>query len=270
MPIFLDRHDLSGLSAADIAEAHRKDLEVQDRYGVRFLTYWFDADRGSAFCLIDAPNIETAMRVHDEAHGEVAKDVIEVDLSAVQAFLGRVSDPPPSSPGENVRVDAALRTIMFTDIVDSTGMTARLGDARSVEMIRAHDALVRRALKDKDGREVKHTGDGIMASFDDTTAAVECARAIQQAFAAFNLASKEMLRVRIGMDVGEPVADSNDLFGSTVQMAARLCQAADPESICVSDAVRELVSNAFEPVELGPRALKGFTQPVAMYAVEWR
>src|SRR5215208_4416113 len=101
---------------------------------------------------------------------------------------------------------------MFTDIVDSTGMTARLGDARSVEMVRAHDAMVRRALKDRRGREVKHTGDGIMASFDDTNAAVQCARAIQQAFDAFNLASKEKLRVRIGLDVGEPV-DSNDLFG---------------------------------------------------------
>jgi class 3 adenylate cyclase len=85
---------------------------------------------------------------------------------------------------------------MFTDIVDSTGMTARLGDARSVEMVRAHDAIVRRALKDRRGREVKHTGDGIMASFDDAIAAVECARAVQQAFDAFNLASNEKLRVQ--------------------------------------------------------------------------
>src|SRR3954471_13087502 len=96
VPIFLDRHDLSGLTASDIAQAHRKDLEVQDQYGVRFLTYWFDESRGTGFCLIDAPDIKTAMRVHDEAHGDVAKDVIEVDLSAVQAFLGRVSDPEPS------------------------------------------------------------------------------------------------------------------------------------------------------------------------------
>ena len=270
MPIFLDRHDLKGLTAADIVEAHRKDLEVQDRYGVRFLTYWFDETRGTAFCLINAPDVETAMRVHDEAHGEIARDVIEVDLSAVEAFLGRVSDPIPTGAGERVMVDPALRTIMFTDIVDSTAMTARLGDARAVEMIRAHDALVRRALKDKSGREVKHTGDGIMACFDDTTAAVECARSIQQAFDAFNLASSEKLKVRVGLDVGEPVADSNDLFGTTVQMAARLCQAAEPETILVSDAVRDLVQKDFEPVELGARALKGFAQPVAMYAVEWR
>ena len=130
MPIFLDRHNLSGLTASDIAEAHRKDLEVQDRYGVRFLTYWFDEARGTGFCLIDAPDIQTAMRVHDEAHGAVAKDVIEVDLSAVQAFLGRVSDPEPSSD-TNGTINSAVRAIMFTDIVGSTSMTERLGDVRS-------------------------------------------------------------------------------------------------------------------------------------------
>jgi len=268
VPIFLDRHDLSGLTAADIAEAHRKDLEVQERYGVRFLTYWFDEARGTGFCLIDAPSIEAAMRVHDEAHGDVAKDVIEVDLSAVEAFLGRVSDPHPVD--SKVTFDTAVRAVMFTDIVDSTGMTARLGDTRSVEMVRAHDAMVRRALKDRRGREVKHTGDGIMASFDDANAAVECARAIQQAFDAFNLASKEKLRVRIGLDVGEPVADSNDLFGTTVQTAARLCQAAEPDAVLVSGAVRDHLRAAFDLRELGPRSLKGFARPIAVYEVQCR
>ncbi len=266
MPIFLDRHDLTGLTPADVAEAHRKDLEVQEHYGVRFLTYWFDDARGSAFCLIDAPDIETAMRVHDEAHGDVAKDVIEVDLSAVQAFLGRVTDVPPTN-SQAVASDPAFRTIMFTDIVDSTAMTARLGDERSVEMVRAHDALVRRALTDKRGREVKHTGDGIMASFANATAAVDCARAIQHAFDAFNLASSEKLRVRIGLDAGEPVADSNDLFGSTVQMAARLCQQAAPETIVVSEAVRRLVSDRVTLAEIGSRTLKGFSGPVSLYEV---
>jgi class 3 adenylate cyclase len=270
MPIFLDRHDLRGLTAADIAEAHRKDLEVQERYGVRFLTYWFDERRGTGFCLIDAPDIATAMRVHDEAHGDLAKDVIEVDLSAVEAFLGRVSDPKPVGPGARVPIDTALRAIMFTDIVDSTGMTARLGDTRAVEMVRAHDALVRRALSDCRGREVKHTGDGIMASFDDPDAAVRCARAIQNSFDAFNLASKEKLRVRIGLDVGEPVADSNDLFGTTVQTAARLCQASEPGTVLVSEAVRKAISGEFKLKELGPRSLKGIAAPVTAYEVPCR
>ena len=270
MPIFLDRHDLRGLTAADIAEAHRKDLEVQGRYGVRFLTYWFDEARGTTFCLIDSPDIQTAMRVHDEAHGDIANDVIEVDLSAVEAFLGRISGPSPKGNASHVAIDPALRTIMFTDIVDSTGMTARLGDLRAVEMTRAHDALVRRALEDKGGRQVKHTGDGIMASFDKVAAAVDCARAIQQAFDAFNVASKEKLRVRIGLDAGEPVADSNDLFGATVQTAARLCQHAEPDTIVVSGAVSELLSDRRPLVPLGRKALKGFVHPVEAFEVRWR
>lgn len=269
MPIYLDRHDLKGLTAADIAEAHRKDLEVQGRYGVRFLTYWFDDTRGTAFCLIEAPDIETAMRVHDEAHGEIARDVIEVDLSAVEAFLGRVSDPVPVGAGGGA-IGPALRTIMFTDIVDSTAMTERLGDARAVEMVRAHDAMVRRALHDKGGREVKHTGDGIMAAFDDAVAAVDAARAIQRAFEAFNMASREKLRVRIGLDAGEPVADHNDLFGATVQMAARLCQSAEPDTILVSEAVSGALPGRFSLVDLGSRNLKGFGRPVETFAVNWR
>lgn len=269
MPIYLDRHDLKGLTAADIAEAHRKDLEVQGQYGVRFLTYWFDDTRGTAFCLIEAPDIETAMRVHDEAHGEIARDVIEVDLSAVEAFLGRISDPDRVGAGER-GIDPALRTIMFTDIVDSTAMTERLGDARAVEMVRAHDAMVRRVLHDKGGREVKHTGDGIMAAFDDAADAVDAARAIQRAFEAFNLASREKLRVRIGLDAGEPVADHNDLFGATVQMAARLCQSAEPDTILVSEAVSGALPGRFSLVDLGSRNLKGFGRPVETFAVDWR
>ena len=269
MPIYLDRHDLNGLTAADIADAHRKDLEVQSQYGVRFLTYWFDEARGTAFCLIDSPDVETAMRVHDEAHGAVAKDIIEVDLSAVEAFLGQVSDPAAAVDTKSF-VDTAFRVVMFTDIVDSTAMTARLGDQRATEMVRAHDSLVRRALRDKGGREVKHTGDGIMASFDDAASAVECARSIQQAFDAFNLASNEKLRVRIGLDAGEPIADSNDLFGSAVQKAARLCQCAEPNAIIVSETVSDLLSGRFTVAEFGETSLKGFVKPEMLYKVEWR
>lgn len=76
--------------------------------------------------------------------------------------------------------------------------------------------------------------------------------------------------MRIGIDVGEPVADSNDLFGSTVQMAARLCQAADPDVILVSGAVHEMVRGNFKAVELPPRVLKGFAEPVLLFALEWR
>src|SRR5436190_20290519 len=90
MPIFMDRHDVRGMTAESIAEAHRKDLEIQERYGVKYMTYWFDHERGTNFCLVDAPDAATAERVHREAHGEVATEIVAVDLAAVEAFLCRI------------------------------------------------------------------------------------------------------------------------------------------------------------------------------------
>ncbi len=267
MPIFLDRHDVSGITATEVAELHNKDLAVQDQYNVKFMTYWFDPDRGTTFCLIDAPDIETAMHAHKKAHGNIAHEVIEVDLSAVEAFLGRIADPIAQTSGCPPPLDAAFRVVMFTDIVDSTGMTERLGDARSVEMVRAHDSIVRRALKESAGREVKHLGDGIMASFDDAEAAVRCALAIQSALDAFNLASDEKLSLRIGLHAGEPVEDSNDLFGATVQLAARICDSAEAGTVVISDQVRSQVPAETAIRDLGARSLKGFANPVMLYEV---
>lgn len=215
MPIFLDRHDMSGLTAADISEANRKDLEIQQEYGVNFITYWFDASRGSGFCLIDAPDKETAMRVHEEAHGDVALDVIDVDLSAVHVFLGLIADPALAE--EEHLIEPALRSVMSTVLVDSTAMTAKSGDQRSLEFVRSHDSIVRSSLKETGGREVKHTGDGIMAAFDDAYSSVRCAISILGGFAEFNSSSEVEMHVRVGVDAGEPVADSNGLFGETVQ-----------------------------------------------------
>ena len=269
MPIYLDRHDLRGLTAADVAEAHMKDLAIQDQYGVRFLTYWFEEEQGTGFRLIDAPDKATAERVHREAHGNTPVDMIEVSLSAVEAFLGRIHDPQPGRSGK-VEVDGGFRTIMFTDIVGSTEMTVRLGDRMAVELVRAHDALVRRALAQCGGREVKHTGDGIMAAFDDVDAAVEAAARIQRSFERYNQSSAEPIRVRIGLHAGEPVADSNDLFGSTVQLAARLCAAAEAGQIAVSEVIAASVRRPRQILDEGLRALKGFSEPVRLFRVEWR
>ncbi|WP_112662330.1 nickel-binding protein [Microvirga flavescens] len=270
MPLFLDRHDMKGTSATEVAEAHLKDLSIQDGYGVKFLTYWFDEERGTAFCLIDAPDQETAQRVHHDAHGHVAGEVIQVALSAVEAFLGRISDPQSSHPSETVMPEPGHRSIMFTDIVESTEMTARLGDVASTELVRAHDALIRRALARHDGREVKHLGDGIMASFESTVAAVECAKAIQSSFERYNRASAEPIHVRIGLDCGEPVEDSHDLFGSTVQCASRMCSAAGSDQILVTARIRDECGNGYDFVDLGLKNLKGFHQPVQAFEYEWR
>ncbi|MBW3619067.1 MAG: DUF4242 domain-containing protein [Actinobacteria bacterium] len=83
MPMFMDVHNVEGgVSAADVADAHRADLATQSEYGVNYLRYWVDEDAGRIFCLVEAPNAEAAERVHREAHGLVADEIFEVEEHA--------------------------------------------------------------------------------------------------------------------------------------------------------------------------------------------
>lgn len=79
MPLYIDHHNkIDGLTASAVADAHDKDLGIQDRHGVRYLKYWFDEDNGKVFCLVEAPSREAAEAVHREAHGLVADEIVEV------------------------------------------------------------------------------------------------------------------------------------------------------------------------------------------------
>jgi class 3 adenylate cyclase len=271
MPIFMDRHDMRDVTAENVAEAHRRDLEIQDKFGVKYITYWYDPKRGTGFCLVDAPDAATAAHVHHEAHGQIATDIISVDLGTVEAFLGRIGDPRLDTGGATPEMETGLRAVMFTDIVGSTELTTRLGDTAALELVRVHDALVRRGLSSHAGREVKRTGDGIMAAFDEVANAVRAAADIQRHFSVYNADAVENLRIRIGIHAGEPVANNNDLFGATVQLASRLCNEAEADGIIVSGLVRDLCKeNALRFVSLGERRLKGFAEQTPVFRFEWR
>lgn len=267
VPLFLDRHDLSNADAADVAAAHLKDLEIQHRYGVEFLTYWFDFDRQHAFCLASGPDREAVIGVHRDGHGLVPSEVIEVDGTDIRRFLGPIQE---HLPGE-AYVETAFRTILFTDIVGSTQLTQRLGDAAAMDVVRAHDRIVRRAIEQSGGSEVKHTGDGLMASFRSVSGALEAAIDIQRTLLDHNLTAPTPFDVRIGIAAGEPVVEKDDLFGAAVQLASRLCDRAKSGSIVVSGAVRDLaIGKRFVFQRRGRLTLKGFDEPVSLFEVAWR
>ena len=273
MPLYMDIHEVNGASPEDIAKAHEADTKVQKQYGVEYVKYWFNEDRGKVFCLCHAPSAEMATRVHGEAHGLVAEKIIEVEPELLEAFMGngKANDAGAALvPGgaEHDR-DPGIRTVLFTDIVDSTNMTQRLGDAAAMKLIELHDAIVRDALAANGGREVKHTGDGIMASFLSAASAVKCAKRIQEALAE-RAKAEAPVRVRIGAAAGEPVEHRSDLFGTTVQLAARLCSHAQPEQILVSSMIAELcIGNGMPFEDLGEVSLKGFERPVRVHVVTW-
>ena len=275
MPIYMDRHDDEGATAKEVAEAHQKDIELQDKYGVKLMTYWFDEDRGSTFCLVDAPTPNKVKQLHEEAHGSVPHTIIEVNPQTVSAFLGRIEDSlPPSgshTPATETLVDSAFRVIMFTDMKDSTAITTRLGDKKALEHFRTHNSITRDALKEHNGREIQHTGDGFMVSFTSASHAVECAIAIQRSFASHNKThSDTTINVRIGICAGEPVEEDKRLFGSTVQLTSRICDNAEPDQILVAPVIRDLcLGKQLSFIDQGESTLKGFEQPQRRYKVQW-
>ena len=156
MPIFMDRHYIEGATRHTVAHAHEMDLAIQEKYSVRFLTYWFDDERNTAFCLVDAPNKESIQSAHDESHGLVPHEILEVDPTIVEAFLGRVKDPTPVDASANQAteelIDAGFRAIMFTDLKDSTLMTTTFGDSKALHLLHVHNVLVRKALREHGGQ----------------------------------------------------------------------------------------------------------------------
>jgi class 3 adenylate cyclase len=267
MPLFMDIHTVEGATADALAEAHKADLAVQDKHCVHCLKYWFNEDHGKVFCLIDAPTAEAAAAVHSEAHGLMAEKIIEIDPELADSFLGHGEVNGAGAvlvPGHVEKHDTGIRSIMFTDIVGSTELTQRLGDEGAMLFVDTHDSIVRDALETCEGREVKHTGDGIMASFISAAAAVRCACRIQTALAEHREKYPDVpLQVRIGLAAGEPVEKRNDLFGSTVQLAARLCAHAEVGQVLVSNAIAELCDGkGFSFDDKGQTLLKGFSEPV--------
>jgi len=194
---------------------------------------------------------------------------MEAVLAAIDEFLGE-GEPAPA--GAEQHAAGGLVTILFTDVEGSTALTERLGDAKAREVLRNHERIVREALRAHGGAEVKAMGDGFMASFSSATRALECAVAMQKAFAAHDDEHPETpIRVRVGLNAGEPVAEDQDLFGTAVQVAARVCAHAQPCQILASNVVQELAAGkGFAFSDQGEAALKGLDKPVRLYELHWQ
>src|SRR6185436_4228876 len=207
MPTDIDSHDLPGVTAEDIAKAHLADVKVQSKHGVEYVKYWLNTKTGKAFCMCTAPTAEAATAVHKEAHGLTAVKIMEVTPDLADAFMGANEVDSGGAAlvvGSKSEHDTGTRSVLFTDIVGSTNMTQRLGDEAAMTMIDLHDGIVRGAVMSQSGREVKHTGDGIMAAFSSAASAVRCGIKVQQDLASHRSNKPGLpLQVRVGIAAGE-------------------------------------------------------------------
>jgi adenylate cyclase len=165
-----------------------------------------------------------------------------------------------------------LISVLFTDIAGSIDLTQDKGDDAAQQVVHAHNQIVRDALLQFNGKEIKHTGDGIMASFTITSNSVEAASTIQRRAAAHNHANPDLpLNLKIGINAGEPISEDDDLFGTTVQIAARIVAEAGPGQILVSEIVRGICAGKkLGFVNRGLHTLKGFRGELTLYEVVWQ
>lgn len=162
-------------------------------------------------------------------------------------------------------------TVLFTDIAGSTAMTQALGDAGAQKVVRVHNRIVREALSVHSGKEVKHTGDGIMASFNKTSDGVDASIQIQRETALHNQVQPDLpLHLKIGLNAGEPIAEDNDLFGTTVQLSARIVDKAAADEIFVSEIVRGICAGKnYNFSKRGGYEMKGFGDDITLFEVIW-
>jgi class 3 adenylate cyclase len=215
-----------------------------------------DLGRDLAAGLADVRFVPLEGSAHNPWDGDA-----QAALDAIGDFLGAELRLPRRASGPATPV-----AILFTDMAESTALTSKLGDVGGHELVRTHDAVVRAAIAENAGAEVKHTGDGIMASFPSISAALACAIDIQKGLRV----AEAPFQVRIGIDAGEPLVQDGDLTGVVVQSARRIVDKASPGQILASDVVRKLVAGkTFHFTDRGRHVLKGIPERARLFEVEW-
>jgi len=265
----MDLHrGMKGVSRQDVENGHQLDVAVQDKFNVKYHKFWVNEEEGTVFCLVEGPSKEACIACHNAAHGNLACEIIEVhpaDFAVIMGPGNATSTGAVVHPDGNL--DSAIRTFLFTDIIGSTSLTEQYGDIVSMTILRKHNEIVRNCIQENAGNEIKHTGDGIMASFISTSKAVRSALEMQDRLREYRRNNPKIpLHIRIGINAGEPVTEGNDFFGVAVQLTKRICDIAEPDKILISEVVKELcLGRNFLFEELQPAVLKGFSHPIKTF-----
>ncbi len=246
MPIYMDRHDLSGVTAKDVAQAHQKDLSIQEDFGCRGITYWFDEKRGAAFCLIEAPDKDAVKNMHDHAHGLVPHQILEVENNVVEAFLGRIQDPEPDNnideSGLLILNDPAFRVIMAIEIEESELIKYHKKHTETEAIKQSFNKIIQKIITQFNGRRVEHVKDGFLISFSSVSKAVCCAMEIQSKLQTIVTQPEMKIFTQIGLSAGVPVTKNKTFFGETIQQANRLCKTAQGGQIFISHSLTDYLS----------------------------
>jgi class 3 adenylate cyclase len=241
--------------ARDILDQVRTPTLVMQRRGIG----WLDIELARSL----------AARIPDARLALLEGDSIAPYWGDVDSVLNTIFDFLGESRTAPQRTASALRTILFTDIEGHTAMMRRLGDERGRQMLRDHERITREALRAHGGSEIRTMGDGFLATFGSAQRALQCAVALQKAFREYSQGDVK-LKVRVGLNAGEPIAEGGQIYGTAVIMASRCAAEARGGEVLATDVVRQLAAGrGFDFSDRGLFNLAGFEEPVRLYEVKW-
>jgi AraC-like DNA-binding protein len=246
MPLFMDLHKAADYdvkpTVEEIKRNHIADLEVQHKYGVKFLQYWINEEAGLVFCLMEAPDKESCAAVHQEAHGHMPCNVIELQGGDYMAYMGNESKANKFDIVERTdgTFDTGYRIILIADLISMA------------ESPLSHENIDQ-IIQQYGGRVVNRPGTRKTIVFTTTDPAIECAINIKRHIQ--NLPAPT-IEVRIGISAGEPVTNQDDIFADAVQLANSLCDSAQSGQVLISSLAKELTQQSALQKSMQEKSLK--------------
>ncbi|RSK39781.1 nickel-binding protein [Mangrovimonas spongiae] len=230
MPIYMDYHHFPGVTVEDVKKGHMADKQTQGKYGVKYHQFWVNQEAGTIFCLIEGPSPEACEKVHKEAHGNVACNIVEVEAGLIDAFMGKNHKINHGIVYYNDgNLDTGFRFILIVDILAKT-QQANTDDISRFNVPTFARNTVFKLIKAHKGSEVKNiSDDSIIAVFNGAIAAFECASSIQNL-----LSKKQNIEFRIGMSEGQPVTHRDGFFEDAIDFTKQLALMANKGEIILS------------------------------------
>ncbi len=241
MPLFMDIHDTTGATPEDIAGAHQKDLDLQEDFKCKFVYFWHDTPNCTGFCVFEAPDKEAVIKLHNKTHNPILPNqIIEVDLSEVEFFLGKITDiawAKEKTPFDGYINETVHRAIMCLEIVNP--LLLKLQDTKNkfADLSELQLKLIKDSFLMFEGHIVSSESDRILASFLSKEKAINCARDVQDKFIKLSTEENTKSGVSIGLNFGAPVTTSDNLFGETIKVAKQLAYFAGENQIIISSSL---------------------------------
>jgi AraC-like DNA-binding protein len=231
LPLFMDVHRGGGFTLEDVKTGHLADLAIQSKYGVRYVQYWVNEKAGRIFCLMEAPNKEACHKVHHEAQGNTACNIIQIEKSDYELLMGVTSvDELELTYDLQGKLDLGYRIFIAVSFVGPE------------KILIEPKFITGKLIRELEGREVNHSGPEIIGVFNSCKHAVECAQYIQSGISEFLKQQQiaDRIEFRIALAAGEPVTENGSMFADALNLVSKLNVLADKNQIILSSLVQDL------------------------------